>query len=171
VVKRREDALGEELARVVHFDEAAQLVCDATRRLGIAACRIVVQATCEAGAGEVAFPVVGRQGRFATIVCEGALPEHQRHLAMLAMYLSVWCTERGIGATNALTRRQTEIAQLAALGQSNAEIAVTLAISINTVKARLKEVFERLGVCNRTELANALQDPPVADPDHLTPAS
>jgi DNA-binding NarL/FixJ family response regulator len=38
-----------------------------------------------------------------------------------------------------------------------AEIAEALAISINTVKARLKESFERLGVDNRTELANVLR--------------
>lgn len=170
-MKRRETELGDELARVVHFDDAAQLVYEATRRLGIVACRIVVHAAHEVTAGEVAFPVVGRQGRFATIVCEGASAEQQRHLAMLAMYFSVWCTERGIGATHTLTRRQTEIAELAALGQSNAEIAATLAISINTVKARLKEVFERLGVCNRTELANALRGQPVADPQHVTSAS
>ncbi len=49
--------------------------------------------------------------------------------------------------------RQRQIAELAALGQTNDEIARALAISVNTVKARLKEVFERLDVRNRTELA------------------
>ncbi len=67
---------------------------------------------------------------------------------------------------DALTPRQSEIAQLAALGHTNAEIAAALGISINTVKARLKEVFERLDVCNRTELANVLRPWPNA-PAHV----
>jgi len=58
-----------------------------------------------------------------------------------------------------LTPRQQQIAELAALGQTNEEIAETLAISVNTVKSRLKEVFERLDVRNRTELANVMYRP------------
>lgn len=76
------------------------------------------------------------------------------------MFVDVWWTNRGIdGAAekDALTPRQLEIAQLATIGRSNAAIARALGISINTVKARLKEVFERLRVDNRTELANALR--------------
>jgi DNA-binding CsgD family transcriptional regulator len=150
--------LGVELSRIDRFDDATRLVCEKTRALGIEGCRVVMQANDEAAvAAEVAFPVIGRQGWFATIVCGGATAAHQRELAMIAMHLSVWCTVRGIGGSNdALTPRQLEIAELAALGQTNAEIAAALGISINTVKARLKEVFERLGVCNRTELAHEL---------------
>jgi DNA-binding NarL/FixJ family response regulator len=61
-----------------------------------------------------------------------------------------------------LGRRQREIAELAARGYRNKEIATQLGISINTVKARLKEVFEVLWVRNRTELAHALLTVPSA---------
>lgn len=49
--------------------------------------------------------------------------------------------------------RQRDVAQLAVRGLTNREIGELLGISINTVKARLKEVFHRLDVTNRTELA------------------
>ncbi len=53
--------------------------------------------------------------------------------------------------------RQRECAKLAVRGLTNREIGELLGISINTVKARLKEVFHRLDVTNRTELAFVLQ--------------
>jgi DNA-binding NarL/FixJ family response regulator len=147
--------LAQELERAVRFEDAAQLVCDAAVRLGIATCR-VVRGSVD---GALTMPVIGQEGWFATVLCDAADATQQRELAMLAMYLSVWCAGRSIGSAvdAALTRRQTEVAELAALGHTNAEIAASLGISVNTVKARLKEVFERLGVCNRTELANVLR--------------
>jgi len=85
----------------------------------------------------------------------------ERELAMLTTRLSVWCTQHGISAVPdvgvVLGQRQHRIAELAARGHTNAEIAEALGISINTVKSRLKEVFERLDVHNRTELAHVLR--------------
>lgn len=165
------ERLSEELSRRDRFDDAVELVCAAARELGVASCSVVMHRAGEmpavsphpfAADDRLALPVIGPRGWFATLVCVGAPPAVERDLAMLAMYLSVWCTDRGIAAVPggvSLTPRQTEIAQLAALGQTNAEIAATLGISVNTVKARLKEVFERLAVSNRTELANVLRPP------------
>jgi DNA-binding NarL/FixJ family response regulator len=56
-----------------------------------------------------------------------------------------------------LACRQHEIATLAASGRTNPEIADALGISINTVKLRLKQAFERLGVESRTELVTMFQ--------------
>ncbi len=114
---------------------------------------------------DFATPILGSSGWCALVTF--SLPGHcdaaiERALAMVAMHLSVWCTQHGIAAVpelgmDVLGPRQHRIAELAAQGQTNAEIAETLAISINTVKTRLKEVFERLDVQNRTELANAVR--------------
>jgi DNA-binding NarL/FixJ family response regulator len=52
---------------------------------------------------------------------------------------------------------QVGVAELAARGHTNAEIAGEIGISVNTVKARLKQVFERLDVANRTELVHVLR--------------
>lgn len=163
------ERLSVDLSRAERFDEAVELVCDEARKLGVASCSVVMQRAGEmpavsphpvAADDRLSLPVIGPRGWFATLVCLGAPRPVERDLAMIAMYLSVWCTDRGIAAVpgnDSLTPRQNEIAQLAALGQTNAEIAASLGISINTVKARLKEVFERLAVSNRTELANVLR--------------
>ena len=113
-----------------------------------------------------ALPLVGARGWFGTVVHGNASPlpmELERELTWRATELSVWCTERGIGRVPAfkgaadLPARRYRIAQLAAEGLTNAEIAQTLAISINTVKSRLKQVFAQLCVDNRTELATVLR--------------
>jgi DNA-binding CsgD family transcriptional regulator len=52
-----------------------------------------------------------------------------------------------------LTGRQNETARLAARGYTNGEIAEQLALSENTIKKHLKEVFDRLRVSSRSELA------------------
>jgi DNA-binding NarL/FixJ family response regulator len=69
--------------------------------------------------------------------------------------------------THRLTPRQHRIARLAASGYTNEDIAEALAISVNTVKARLKQAFERLDVTNRIELAGVIKLH--APPDEVAP--
>jgi len=61
-----------------------------------------------------------------------------------------------IGSEILLTPRQQEIAVFASVGATNKEIARSLDISPETVKAHMKSIYERLGVCNRHELVEAL---------------
>jgi DNA-binding CsgD family transcriptional regulator len=108
-------------------------------------------------------PLLGRDGWFGTIgfASRGAKSAAvERQLLVLVTELSVWCTARGISTlpdVRPLAPRQHEVATLAARGRTNAEIAGALGISINTVKLRLKQAFERLGVESRTELVSMLQ--------------
>jgi DNA-binding NarL/FixJ family response regulator len=51
-----------------------------------------------------------------------------------------------------LTQRERRIAELAAEGQNNREIAAKLGLSDKTVKNHLTSVFQKLGFRNRTEL-------------------
>lgn len=53
-----------------------------------------------------------------------------------------------------LTKRQSQIVALAALGLKNKEIAQRLSITERTVKNHLRTVFFRLGVSRRSELKN-----------------
>lgn len=54
---------------------------------------------------------------------------------------------------SALTRRELEIAALAAAGLSNREIAATLGISEDTVKRHVSAALAKRGLKNRTQLA------------------
>ncbi|MEV4316770.1 LuxR C-terminal-related transcriptional regulator [Actinocrispum sp. NPDC049592] len=58
-----------------------------------------------------------------------------------------------------LTRRESEIAVLAANGATSKEIAVTLHLSTRTVDNHLYSVYAKLGVTRRAELATALGTP------------
>ncbi|HSP29985.1 MAG TPA: response regulator transcription factor [Ilumatobacteraceae bacterium] len=57
-----------------------------------------------------------------------------------------------------LSKRRTEILQLASDGLLNKQIARTLGITENTVKAHLTRVYERLGVTGRAEAIETALD-------------
>jgi DNA-binding NarL/FixJ family response regulator len=60
-----------------------------------------------------------------------------------------------------LTPREREISELVAAGKTNREIADSLVVSVRTVDFHLRNVFKKLGVRSRTELAIAwLTDQP-----------
>ena len=166
------------LGKATTFVEAARLVCDEARRIGALRCSIAVQRdggavvlvvdsatdASDVSLGEpFALPLItpgGLCGVIDFVLASKDATSVERQLAMLATQLCVWCTERGISTVptfEQLGPRQHRIAELAARGHTNAEIGEALAISINTVKSRLKEIFERLGVNNRTELANVMR--------------
>lgn len=56
----------------------------------------------------------------------------------------------------ALSKREAEIVQLVAQGQSTTEISTTLRIATNTVQEHLKAIFEKVGVRSRRELVGQL---------------
>jgi DNA-binding CsgD family transcriptional regulator len=58
--------------------------------------------------------------------------------------------------TERLTRREREIADLAAAGVSSREIAAKLVLSVRTVDNHLQNVYGKLGVTRRDELARVL---------------
>jgi DNA-binding NarL/FixJ family response regulator len=56
-------------------------------------------------------------------------------------------------ADNRLSPREMEVLEFAARGKTNPEIAEELNVSENTVRFHMKNIFEKLGVTNRTEAA------------------
>lgn len=58
-----------------------------------------------------------------------------------------------------LTPREAEVAQLVAGGATNAEISRALHMSLPTVKTHATQIFAKLGVRNRTQLAILLGTP------------
>jgi len=56
-------------------------------------------------------------------------------------------------AAGPLTAREREIAELIAAGRTNREVAEQLVLSIRTIEAHLRNVYGKLGVRSRVELA------------------
>jgi two-component system, NarL family, nitrate/nitrite response regulator NarL len=55
-----------------------------------------------------------------------------------------------------LTKRQQQVAALAATGLSNKQIARKLGLAVGTVRIHLSAIYERMGWRNRTVLAITL---------------
>jgi DNA-binding CsgD family transcriptional regulator len=104
-----------------------------------------------------AFAASGQLGRAQRLQAALARPDGAlAHAAAIAL--------RGRGARRrdreqgwaGLTGAEAEVAELAAAGASNPEIAERLYMSRSTVKTHLSRVYSKLGVGNRTELAAAV---------------
>jgi LuxR family maltose regulon positive regulatory protein len=69
-----------------------------------------------------------------------------------------------------LSEREAEVLTLLAKGQTNAEMAKTLFVSVNTVKTHLKNIFSKLGVRNRTEAVQVAERRGILpNPPRITP--
>jgi DNA-binding CsgD family transcriptional regulator len=63
-----------------------------------------------------------------------------------------------LAGREALTGGELRVAELAAAGHANREVAQTLFISVKTVETHLRHVYQKLDVRSRKELAGALAD-------------
>ena len=61
------------------------------------------------------------------------------------------------GGGAGLTQRESDIARLVAGRKSNKEIGKALGISSRTVSTHLSNIFEKVGVSSRVELADAVR--------------
>jgi DNA-binding CsgD family transcriptional regulator len=110
-------------------------------------------------------PLVEPAGLLGTLRCEMTAPcsrADERRVVAVAMVVAARLQQLGVTAAtlasdDLLTRRQRDTADLALRGLTTDQIAAALQISRNTVKKHLHEVFDRLSVSNREQLARALQ--------------
>jgi DNA-binding CsgD family transcriptional regulator len=90
-----------------------------------------------------------RAGRHAGEVSRRARLIRRRALAGLG-------EGAGTEPATGLTKRELEVARLAAAGLADREIAATLVVSVRTVETHLRATYRKLGIGSRRALANAL---------------
>jgi DNA-binding NarL/FixJ family response regulator len=95
----------------------------------------------------------------AAAALERAGAERWRSVATRELGGLGYCVHRTREGTDGrLTARERTIAELAASGRTNREIAEELVLSVKTVEAHLRNIFGKLGVRRRAELTRALGD-------------
>lgn len=115
-------------------------------------------------------PIIDRNQLVGVVGCtrEKSMPAFETQdladLSAICLHLSVWAaTVRSQSAaertlrqqpfrTQRLTPRELQIAELVALGRTNAEIGNQLWITENSVKQALKRMFRKLEVSSRAEM-------------------
>jgi DNA-binding NarL/FixJ family response regulator len=60
-----------------------------------------------------------------------------------------------------LTAREAEVLQLLQEGLSNAQIAHALSIGIETVRTHARNIYRKLGISTRRDLARFTRQPPI----------
>src|SRR5207253_673597 len=65
-------------------------------------------------------------------------------------------TREAVSGVDSLTPSQRRVADLAASGLSNPQIAQALFVTRNTVETHLRAIFTKLAITSRTDLVNAL---------------
>ncbi|MFD6272644.1 helix-turn-helix transcriptional regulator [Nocardia asteroides] len=138
-------------------DVAATVAIDAFARAGM----VVHRAQAELVAGIVA----GRRGdfgaatnRFAAARAVFADAGAQRLLAEVTAAQRSLAGSRSPGTATTLTRREREVAELAAQGHTNKDIATHLYLSPRTVEDHLGRVLRKLGLTSRAGIARKLDD-------------
>jgi DNA-binding CsgD family transcriptional regulator len=151
------------------FVEVGIVICEAARARELDCSIALLSAhgspllTVEYGGGEKRFchsvPITALTERIGVIRWTAAEPLSDRceELAAIGAHVSVRMAQLGhvscLDQLAGLTTRQAEVASMAARGCTNIEIAEYLGVSANTIKKHLGEVFARLHLANRTELA------------------
>jgi DNA-binding NarL/FixJ family response regulator len=72
---------------------------------------------------------------------------------------------------NELTAREADVLELLQDGRTNAEIATELSIGIETVRTHARNIYRKLGVPSRRELARMAQQEPVVVDEERRPVT
>ncbi|HBE21152.1 MAG TPA: helix-turn-helix transcriptional regulator [Cyanobacteria bacterium UBA11149] len=114
----------------------------------------------------MAGPIISHGQLVGAVGCtrEKSMPafntQNLADLSGICLHLSVWAStvrsQPQSFKTDCLTSRELQIAELVALGQTNAEIGTKLWITENSVKQALKRMFRKLEVSSRAQMVAQL---------------
>ncbi|MGL5940138.1 MAG: LuxR C-terminal-related transcriptional regulator [Waterburya sp.] len=114
----------------------------------------------------MAGPIVNQGKLVGAVGCtrERSMPSFETQnladLSAICLHLSVWVatvkSQQQSFKSDRLTPRELQIAELVALGRTNAEIGHKLWITENSVKQALKRMFRKLEVSSRVEMVTKL---------------
>ena len=62
-----------------------------------------------------------------------------------------------------ITNREQTVADLLLEGRTANEVAEELGIAFHTARTHVRNLYRKLGVCNRVEFVNAMRTPTVAE--------
>jgi DNA-binding CsgD family transcriptional regulator len=122
---------------------AADFEAMGARLLGAESAAAATTVHRDAGKRRLAAAALAQAQRLAAM-CEGAVTP------LLTTHLSP------SPPAAALSRREREVAELAARGRTSREIAEALSVSLRTVDSHLDHAYTKLGITSRRELAAAL---------------
>lgn len=114
----------------------------------------------------MAGPIISNAQLIGIVGCtrEQSMPafdiQNLGDLSAICLHLSVWAatvrSQHQLFKSYRLTPRELQIAELVALGRTNAEIGTELWITENSVKQALKRMFRKLEVSSRAEMVAQL---------------
>jgi DNA-binding CsgD family transcriptional regulator len=147
------EAAQQALSAARHLGEGGRPLDATFARLGAG------RALAEAGREDEAIPILEQAaGEFEGYGAERYRKEAERELRKLGRHIHRR-TRPGADGTgvDSLTERELEVARLVADRRTNPEIAAALFLSPKTVETHLRNIFRKLGVANRVELARVVE--------------
>jgi DNA-binding NarL/FixJ family response regulator len=92
------------------------------------------------------------------------------HLASRGLQLIPRPTPGGLPSpgSHLLTQREAEVLPLLQQGRSNAQIALALQVGVETIRTHARNIYRKLGVSSRRELATLSVRIPLTDPERVT---
>ena len=140
---------------------AAEVARAACNRAPLTAARAgLVCGRSLAGAGDrpaATVALIAAEAAFTSFGAARLRDEAVRELRHLGRRVSRPAREATGGGLGPLTAREREIAGLVAAGRTNREIAEQLVLSAKTIEAHLRNIFAKLGVRSRVELARKVE--------------
>jgi len=159
-ISLRAFALVQPSPSVEMLEQAVEVLERSPARLEQARALVDLGATMRRAAGRAAARAPLREGHEIALLCGATrLAARARHEIAAS---GARMAPLGLHGAAALTPSERRVAELAAQGQTNRDIAQTLFITEKTVETHLRHVFDKLDVRSRHKLASLLGE---ADPD------